>query len=219
MRLAMPALVACAIAYFVCGIPFGMLIARSQGVDVRRTGSGNIGATNVGRSVGARAAGLTLLLDAGKGWLCTGLAVWAFSSFFVEAKALAPGQPFDWVLTCVYGACVAGHVFSPYLGFCGGKGIAVGFGAACGLNPLIAAGLLAVFLAFALPTRFVSLGSTCAAVSLVAWAAILGYSPAAIAPMLVVAACVVWAHRGNIRKLAHHEEKRFSFHHGEGKPE
>ncbi len=135
MRLVIPTLIACAIAYFVCGIPFGMLIARSQGVDVRHTGSGNIGATNVGRSVGAWAAGLTLLLDAGKGWLCTGLATWAFSSFFAEAKSLAPGQPFDWALTCVYAACVLGHVFSPYLGFHGGKGISVGFGAALGPRP------------------------------------------------------------------------------------
>lgn len=159
MRLVIPTLIACAIAYFVCGIPFGMLIARSKGVDVRHAGSGNIGATNVGRSVGAWAAGLTLLLDAGKGWLCTGLATFAFSSFFAETKALAPGQPFDWALTCVYAACVLGHVFSPYLGFHGGKGISVGFGAALGLDPRIAFGLLAVFLVFALPTRFVSLGA------------------------------------------------------------
>ena len=151
MRLVIPTLIACAIAYFVCGIPFGMLIARSKGVDVRHTGSGNIGATNVGRSVGAWAAGLALLLDAGKGWLCTGLATFAFSSF-AEAKAFGPGQPFDWALTCVYAACVLGHVFSPYLGFHGGKGISVGFGAALGLDPRIAFGLLAVFLVFAVPT-------------------------------------------------------------------
>ena len=180
MRLLLPTLISCAIAYFVCGIPFGMLIARSKGVDVRHTGSGNIGATNVGRSVGAWAAGLTLLLDAGKGWLCTGLASWAFSSFLAEAKAFAPGQPYDWALTCVYAACVLGHVFSPYLGFHGGKGISVGFGAAL-------------------------------------WTAVLGYTPMAVVPMVIVAACVVWAHRENIRKLAHHKEKRFSFHHDEGK--
>ncbi len=217
MRLVIPTLVACAIAYLVCGIPFGMLIARSHGVDVRHTGSGNIGATNVGRSVGAWAAGLTLLLDAGKGWFCTGVASLVFSSFFAEAKVLAPGQPFDWALTCVYAACVLGHVFSPYLGFHGGKGISVGFGAALGLDPRIAFGLLAVFLVFALPTRFVSLGSSCAAVSLPIWAIVLGYTPAAVAPMVIVAACVVWAHRENIRKLARHEEKRFSFHHDDGK--
>ena len=93
----------------------------------------------------------------------------------------------------------------------------MGFGAALGLDLRIAFGLLAVFLVFALPTRFVSLGSSCAAVSLPIWTAVLGYTPMAVVPMGLVAACVVWAHRENILKLAHHEEKRFSFHHDEGK--
>ena len=88
-----------------------------------------------GRSVGAWAAGLTLLLDAGKGWLCTGLATFAFSSF-AEAKGVwSRGSHLTGPSLCVYAACVLGHVFSPYLGFHGGKGISVGFGAALGLDP------------------------------------------------------------------------------------
>lgn len=213
----MPTLAFCALAYFVCGIPFGMLIARARGVDVRKTGSGNIGATNVGRSVGAWAAVLTFLLDAGKGWLCTGLASWLIPMLSgVELKAFSPGSPFDVCFTCVYAACVLGHVFSPYLKFHGGKGISVGFGAALGFDPRISFGLLAVFLVFVLPTRYVSLGSICAAASLSLWTLFFGYTVRAIIPMVIVAVCVIWAHRSNLKKLASHQEKKFSFHHSDG---
>lgn len=202
------------VAYLVCGIPFGLVVSRAHGVDVRATGSGNIGATNVGRSVGAGAAALTLALDAGKGLLCTALA----RGVIAAATGLAPAAfacetPFGWSLTLVYAGCVLGHVFSPYLRLHGGKGISVGFGAALGLDWRVALGLLAVFLVAALPSRYVSLGSSLAAVSLPVWCVALGYSVQAVVPMVVVACCVVWAHRGNIDKLVHGREKRFSFHH------
>ena len=215
-------LVLCVASYLFCGIPFGMLIARARGVDVRKVGSGNIGATNVGRSVGAWAAALTFLLDAGKGWLCTGVS-WLLLSHVagMAPGAIGCGGASDWMMACIYASCVLGHVFSPYLGFHGGKGISVGFGAAFGFDPRIAFGLLLVFAVFAVPTRLVSLGSCSAALSLCIWAAAFGYTPLAVAPLAVVACCVLWAHRSNIGKLVRGEEKRFSFHHddkgGEGR--
>ena len=111
----------------------------------------------------------------------------------------------------VYVACICGHVFSCYLKFKGGKGIAVGFGAALGLKWQIALGLLAVFIAVVAPTRYVSLASCSAAVSLPIWALIFGVAPISLIPLCVVSALVVWAHRSNIKKLLNHEEKKFSF--------
>lgn len=206
-------------AYLVCGIPFGMLIARARGVDVRQTGSGNIGATNVGRSVGAGAAALTLALDAGKGLVCMALAWWVLGHSGladIELKSLYVGEGANlWRLSCVYAACVLGHVFSPYLHFHGGKGISVGFGAALGFYWPIGVGLLAVFLIFAIPSRHVSLGSVCAAVSLPFICLGLGFRTLDLIPIVLVCVAVVWAHRSNIKKLVNHEEKPFSFHHGD----
>lgn len=209
------------VAYLVCGIPFGLLVAKANGVDVRAAGSGNIGATNVGRTVGAWAAALTLALDAGKGLLCMGLARPVISALTgIDAAAFACTTPFGWALTLVYAGCVLGHVYSPYLRLHGGKGISVGFGAALGLDWRVALGLLAVWAVGAIPSRYVSLGSSLAAVSLPVWGVVLGYSLPAVLPLVVVACCVVWAHRGNIDKLVHGRERRFSFHHddkgGEG---
>lgn len=206
-------------AYAVCGIPYGLLIAKKLGhIDVRSTGSGNIGTTNVARSVGKKAAALTLLCDLGKGLVWMVFARWALAAlcFGGDAAMLGHATPYGACMCMVYLGCILGHVFSPYLGFHGGKGIAVGFGAALGLWWPIALGLLGVFLVFAVPSRYVSLGSVCAAVSLpvqcVAW----GFPAAGVAPIAFVAAVVVWAHRENIRKLAAGEERRFSFHKSDG---
>ena len=131
-----PALVAWTVvfalgAYSVCGIPFGLIIARSLGhVDVRSTGSGNIGTTNVARSVGKLAAGLTLLCDLGKGLLWMMLSRFMLSLIVFGHHGFAPELDFaseaGISMSVIYLFCVFGHVFSPYLDFHGGKGIAVG---------------------------------------------------------------------------------------------
>ena len=204
------------VTFFVCSTPWGLIIGRIKGVDVRKSGSGNIGATNVGRTVGAGAAALTLALDVIKGWVCCGLARPVISALAqTDVATFDPTQPLGWTLTIVYAACIFGHVFSPWLGFKGGKGISVGFGAALGLDWRIALGLLAVWCIATLPTRYVSLGSSLAAVSLTVWSFVFGYSLPAIAPMFAVTCVVVWAHRENIKRLIAGEEKRFSFKHKE----
>ena len=205
-------------AYLVCGVPFGLLVARAMGhVDVRTTGSGNIGTTNVARSVGKGAAALTLLLDLSKGlvWMLLSRVVLAFAVFGGDFASLDHTTVFGTSLTVVFLACICGHVFSPYLHFHGGKGIAVGFGAALGLYWPIGLGVLALFLVLVIPTRYVSLGSVFAAASLPVWCAVFGFPPVAVAPVAVAAVVVVWSHRENVRRLLHGEERRFSFHKSE----
>lgn len=209
-------------AYLVCGIPFGLIIAKREGhIDVRQVGSGNIGTTNVARSVGKKAAALTLLCDLGKGLAWMLLARWAIAAlvFGGDVASLDHTTLFGAAMSCVYMGCILGHVFSPFLGFHGGKGIAVGFGAALGLWWPIALGLLVVFIVFAVPSRYVSLGSVCAAVSLPIQCAAWGFPMASVAPILVVSIVVIWAHRANIRKLAAGQESKFAFHKAQDKPE
>lgn len=212
------------VTYLVCGIPFGLVVALRMGhVDVRRVGSGNIGTTNVAREVGKGAAALTLLLDAGKGWVCVRAGVWALNSFAFAGSVSPAGDPAtSWVGALVIAAAVSGHVFSPYLGFHGGKGIAVGFGSVLGYLWPVALGLLAVFLVLALATRRVSVGSIAAGASLpvitAAWCAFArgAVSWPLVAVTLAVGCLVVWAHRSNIDKLAHGREGAFSFHRADG---
>lgn len=203
------------VSYFVCGIPFGLIIARATGhVDVRHTGSGNIGTTNVARSVGKGAAAATLACDSAKGLVCMLVARQAIAALALagDVSALDHRTLFGCSMSVVFLGCVLGHVFSPYLHFHGGKGIAVGFGAALGLWWPVAVGLLAVFIVFVVPTRYVSLGSLAAAVSLPVWCAVLGFPAPSLVPVATVAAAVIWAHRENVGKLVRGEEHRFSFH-------
>ena len=211
-RLILPTLLCCLIAYLLCGIPFGLLITKAMGIDVRAVGSGNIGTTNVARAAGKGASALTLLLDAGKGYVSMTIARLLIPALAeVEVKALGFDQPLGFAVVLVYAACICGHVFSCYLRFKGGKGIAVGFGAALGLKWQLAFGLLAVFIAVVAPTRYVSLASCSAAVSLPIWALVFGIAPVSLIPLCIVSGIVVWAHRSNIKKLLNHEEKKFSF--------
>ena len=205
-------------AYLVCGIPFGLILAIAMGhVDVRTVGSGNIGTTNV---VGKGAGAATLLLDLSKGLVWMLVSRWAISALALggDVSALDHTTVFGTSLTLVFLSCICGHVFSPYLRFHGGKGIAVGFGAALGLYWPIGVGILAIFLALAIPTRYVSLGSVFAAASLPLWCAVFGFPAVAIAPVAVAAVVVIWSHRENVRRLINHEERRFSFHKPEKNP-
>ena len=202
-----------ALTYFVCGIPFGLVVASAKkGIDVRTKGSGNIGSTNVCRSAGVGAGALTLLLDAGKGYVCImGTKLYLKASLSLGFEQLGPQGKYFFLVSCVFLVAILGHVFSPYLKFHGGKGIATGFGCAIAAVPLGALGILAVFLVVVLVSRYVSLGSICAAISLPIWVGcIYGVDFKVLGIYLIISGIVIWAHRSNISRLIHGSESKFT---------
>lgn len=207
-----------AAAFLAGSIPFGPIVARLRGVDLRKVGSGNIGATNVSRALGWRWGVLVYVLDAAKG-AAPVLAAGAWAGTLGRDPAqVARADMWWWLMMPI--AAVLGHMFSPFVGFKGGKGVATGSGAMLAVYPvltaplLIAIGLWAVLLA---ATRYMSVASIAAAASIpLAVAAIAGLRtgegtpdgelPLAHAvPALVVtgavAALVIAKHRGNIERL------------------
>jgi glycerol-3-phosphate acyltransferase PlsY len=203
-------------SYFICGIPFGFLIAaKMSGIDVRRAGSGNIGMTNVARTAGGKAAALTFGCDVGKGALCVVLFRWLIAMFCLggDVATLAHNGPFAWVGSTLFMACVLGHVFSPYLHFKGGKGIAVGLGASLGFYWPIGLCALGVFILLVIPTRYISLGSIAAAISMPIFSFVWGVRGPSLIPVVILSIVVVWSHRENIGRLVRGEERKFSIRH------
>jgi glycerol-3-phosphate acyltransferase PlsY len=192
------------IAYLIGSIPFGYVIVRAtRGGDVRQTGSGGTGATNVSRTAGKRAGVITLILDALKG---------AIAIIIVR---LLVGVAGDWVIAAAAIAAIVGHIFPVWLRFRGGKGVATGVGVFLMLAPVavLCAGVL--FVAIVSLTRYVSLGSIIAAatIPLFVWLQSIFVEPVAdLRPLLtaaiVGALLIVFAHRGNIGRLARGTESR-----------
>ncbi len=182
------------VAYAIGAVPLSWLVARRLGIDLRRAGSGNPGATNVLRTAGAPAAIAALMLDVAKGSAAVLLA---------QAWSASP------VLAVVAGvAAVVGHVFPAWLAFRGGKGVATGAGMFLVLAPgalVVAAGVFALTVA---ATRYVSLGSTLASTALVFAAASSGAPTPIVAGAAFVAALVLARHRGNLTRLAAGTEPR-----------
>jgi acyl phosphate:glycerol-3-phosphate acyltransferase len=194
--------VAVAAAYVVGAVPIGFLIARAFGIgDIRRHGSGTIGATNVLRTAGRLPAILTLLGDIVKGYAAV-----------VVASRLGAGDPAVTAAGAV--AAVVGNCWSVFLAFRGGKGVATGLGALLPLVPLATLAAVPVFLVVATTTRFVSLASllSAACVPFGAWA--LGAPRASVLGAFVVAGIVIVRHRENIARLRAGTERRL----GERRP-
>jgi glycerol-3-phosphate acyltransferase PlsY len=195
-----------AIAYLLGSIPFGYLIVRAKsGGDVRETGSGGTGATNVTRRAGKGAGVLTLALDALKGAIAVLLARWL----------LAPEFGINWWVAASALAVVCGHVFPVWLKFRGGKGVATGLGAFVCLAPLAVACVALVFVLVVAATRYVSLGSIVAAALLPLFVWLLyarrdaGTSVVPIvAAAFVGGALVIFMHRANIGRLVRGEESK-----------
>jgi len=178
------------LAYLLGAIPFGYLMVKLQtGEDVRSSGSGNIGATNVLRTAG-RAAGIaTLILDIGKGYL----AVWL-------ASRLTRGSDLWMSLAAL--SVMAGHAFPVFLKFKGGKAVASCVGAFSCLTPLPLAAALVVWVVTVAVTRYVSLGSVLAAGSLPLAVWLILHPPAPVlAASLVAGAFIIWRHRSNLQRL------------------
>ena len=186
-----------AASYLAGSVPFGLLLGRFvAGIDVRQAGSGNIGATNVARTAGHRLGMLTLLLDAGKGGLS------------VAATALALGAPHDADWPAAAGlAAFLGHVFPPWLGFRGGKGVATAFGAFVVLSPWLALVASVVFGATFGATHVASLSSMTAAVVMAgSCAAFHGLESPITRVAAVVLVVVLLRHQANIRRMMRGEE-------------
>jgi acyl phosphate:glycerol-3-phosphate acyltransferase len=183
-----------AAAYLIGAIPVGVLVARlAAGVDIRRQGSGNIGATNVLRTLGPVAAVATLLGDIVKGFLATSLAGALGGEAWLGAGAVA---------------AVVGNCWPVFLGFRGGKGVATGLGAFLRAAPLAVLPAAVLWILVVALTRYVSLASIVGCVGLVAGAWALGASRPVVAGAAVVALIIGWRHQQNIQRLRAGTESR-----------
>ena len=196
-------------AYLIGAIPFGFLVARMRGIDIRTVGSRNIGATNVFRAVGKGWGILTLLLDLAKGW-CG--AVWVP---LLADRLLGGGSPLPAELRLCGGVCaVAGHTWPVYLGFRGGKGVATSAGMLLGVAPQAVGVALAGWIATFLLGRYVSLASMAAAVILGVAIWIAPFRPAGGWPtpavLSLIAVLILVRHRSNLARLRAGTETRLS---------
>lgn len=181
-------------SYLIGSIPFSYLVARRAGVDVRKVGSGNVGATNVMRSAGRTAGIVAFLLDASKGAVAALL-----------AQRLAPGGALPPLAAA---AAVLGHMYPVWLGFTGGKGVATGAGAFLPLAPLATGIALLAFAAALATLRYVSLASLVGATSLAAAAFLLGAPRPVAWTAAALAGLIVWRHRRNLQRIRTGTENR-----------
>jgi glycerol-3-phosphate acyltransferase PlsY len=200
-------------AYLAGSIPFGLLVGLAKGIDVRKAGSGNIGATNVARLLGGRFFALVFTLDLLKGLLPVLTAAW-----LLHGQAKLAADYALWLLVAF--AAVAGHMFSIFLRFKGGKGVATSTGVILGVFPYFTfAGLIAAAVAMAafFATRYVSvmsmLGAICFPIAYLSIALIKGWDPLGRQlPLLLFAvlicALIVYKHRTNIARLRAGTENR-----------
>jgi glycerol-3-phosphate acyltransferase PlsY len=220
-------------AFLLGSIPFGLLIAKAKGINIREHGSGNIGATNVLRVVGKKYGISCLLLDALKGFIPVAIATnliqidgralqvplgfldpWAL---ILPASEAVKGETVQ-ILTAL--AAVLGHNYSPWVGFRGGKGIATSAGVLLALMPFAVGLLVVVFLAVFLTTRYVSLASIVAAAVLPLMTFWGSWHHGRVQdgtwnkPLfifsLVIGILAIWKHRSNIQRLREGTENRFT---------
>jgi acyl phosphate:glycerol-3-phosphate acyltransferase len=184
------------IAYLLGSIPFGYIVVKhSHGTDIRSVGSGNIGATNVYRK--SRGAGIaTLILDAAKGYVAVLAVAWLTRDTGWQAMAAV--------------AAILGHMFTVFLSFKGGKGVATACGAYLALSPQAVALTVVVFIAVAALTRYVSLASIAAAASFPLAVYLRGEPNEVLTAAIIGAALIVAKHHQNIHRLLTGTENKFA---------
>jgi len=195
-------------SYLLGSIPFGYLAGRLAGIDSRKVGSGNVGATNVVRVLGKRYGYPVFALDVSKGFAAV-----------VISMLMAPGRPPEWNSPEIFGilaaiSSVLGHLYPPWLKFEGGKGVATSAGALLALTPVATLIGVAIWIIVFWLTRYVSLASITAAVILPIVILVVGSHDRHTGKPLVyssacVAAVVVWRHRSNLSRLMRGTEPRF----------
>ncbi len=194
------------IAYLLGSIPFGFLIVKlTSGSDIRETGSGGTGATNVSRKAGKAAGVVTLALDALKGAAAVMIARWLTG----EAGT-------SWIIAAAAALAVIGHCFPVWLKFKAGKGVATGMGVFLAIAPWAVLAAVAVFFVVVWRTRYVSLGSIIAAAFIPLWVFLMhiGVEPISDFAPLMTALCaasavIIFKHSENIKRLMAGEENKF----------
>ena len=197
----MEPIVALALSYLSGSIPFAALAGKLRGVDLRKQGSGNLGATNVFRVLGWKIGLLVFIADALKG---------ALPVLYLPLRITGVHDPIIWAIACGI-AAIAGHVRPIFLGFRrGGKGVATAAGVFFALAPIPMAVTFAVFVAVVFGTGYVSLGSMISAIVLPSILLVtLGPRSPLFVVSTVIALFVFWTHRSNIGRLRRGEEHRF----------
>lgn len=197
------------VSYLICGIPFGKILAKAMShKDLQHEGSGNIGTTNALRVAGPKVAAITLACDLLKGTICMRVAMTILGDI-----PWASEVDVQLMVAFIALACLYGHIFSPYLHFHGGKGIATGVGILFGFFWPLAIIHLAIFIVLVAITKYVSVGSivTAALVPLTVSILVPHLPPAVIAVWAVLGWSVVAAHHANIGRLRAGTESKISF--------
>jgi glycerol-3-phosphate acyltransferase PlsY len=190
----MEEIVAVVVAYLVGSVPFAFLLARRRGVDLRRVGSGNVGASNVLRTSGVPSAVVAMCLDGAKGALAVAVAQRLTVG---EATPMAAGI-----------ASIIGHIYPVWLRFRGGKGVATAAGVFAVLTPLAVAIASAVFVLAVWVTRYISVGSMAGAIALAVVAAATNVPPPVAVGAVVSAFIITHRHRANLARLVAGTERR-----------
>ncbi|HIE33075.1 MAG TPA: glycerol-3-phosphate 1-O-acyltransferase PlsY [Thermodesulfobacteriaceae bacterium] len=184
-------------AYLLGSVPFAILICKPFGIDPRKAGSGNPGATNVARLLGKKWGLLTLVGDLGK----------ALGPLVLAMSFLEEAPHYQWWLSAVGFSAFLGHLFPLYLGFKGGKGVATATGVLLLLCPLAVVLSLPIFILAVALSGFVSVGSLLASALIPVWIYLFCPHPAYLALSLAMAALIWIKHRDNIRRLLQGQEK------------
>jgi glycerol-3-phosphate acyltransferase PlsY len=185
------------LSYLLGAIPFGLVLSRGSGIDIRTQGSKNIGATNVTRLLGKKMGALTLVLDVAKGYV----------PMFLVALLVQADPHRELIIALCGAASVLGHMFPVYLSFQGGKGVATALGAFLYLAPVAVLGCLLVFVASVYLSGFVSLGSLLGSASILLWLPLL-QAPAWKMCLALFIVVMIWVkHHQNIGRLFKGTEK------------
>lgn len=182
-------------AYLLGSIPTGLLLAKAAGVDIRSSGSGNIGATNVYRTLGRNVGIMTLVGDCLKGVIPV-----------VAASYL--GMSDNWIAVTGLAAFL-GHIYTVFLGFKGGKGVATALGVFLAVSPAAVCSTLLIFLFAVWKWRYISLASIAAAVAMPGMIAVFDSRPPIVIMTVIIALLIVWKHRDNIKRLKEGTESKF----------
>lgn len=183
-------IIALLLSYFLGAIPFGVIVGKMRGVDVRSVGSGNSGATNVWRTLGPAAGASVFALDVAKG----------LAAPFIARAMIAPTE-YSWIAICAAMAII-GHTFSVFLKFRGGKGIATGLGAALGLMPIPALIAFAIWGGVLLISRMISVASIVACIALPLLALAFQVPTAYIVVIAIIALLAILKHLPNMKRIA-----------------